>query len=106
MKTIINSTTAWHKNTQNLSTKRSRHLSGNKLFQKIFLIILKQQMLEHHIFNITPKLHKNDIPGKPVISSTEYHTSKISKFVDHSLQLHAKTLPSYAQATYFILETN
>ena len=36
-----------------------------------------------------------------MISSTEYHTSKISKFVDHSLQLHAKTLPSYAQSNIF-----
>ena len=42
---------------------------------------------------------------KPVISSTEYHTSKISKFVDHYLQLHAKTLPSYTQSNRFHKQT-
>ena len=32
------------------------------------------------------------IPGRPVVSSVECHTSKISKFVDHYLQPHTKSL--------------
>ena len=36
-------------------------------------------------FHIFPKVHKTNIPGRPVVSSVECHTSKISKFVDHYL---------------------
>ena len=34
-----------------------------------------------------------------MVSSVECHTSKISKFVDHYLQPHAKSLPSHVKAT-------
>ena len=50
-------------------------------------------------FYILPKIHKPDIPGRPVVSSVDCHTSKISKFVDHYLQPHAQALPSYIQDT-------
>ena len=46
-------------------------------------------------FHILPKIHKPSIPGRPVLSSVECHTSKISKFVDHYLKPHAEALPSY-----------
>ena len=42
-----------------------------------------------------PKFHKVKIPGRPVVSSIECHTSIILKFVDHFLHPHAKLLPSY-----------
>ena len=41
-------------------------------------------------FHIFPKVHKTNMPGRPVVSSVECRTSKISKFVDHYLQRHAK----------------
>ena len=50
-------------------------------------------------FHILPKIYKPDIPGRLVVSSAECHTSKISKFVDHYLQPHAKALPSYMKVT-------
>ena len=54
-------------------------------------------------FYMTPKLHKKDIPGRPVVSSIDCHTSKLSKLTDHYLQLHAKALPSYVKdSTDFI----
>ena len=37
-------------------------------------------------FHILPKIHKSNIPGRPVVSSVECHTSKISKFVDRYLK--------------------
>ena len=46
-------------------------------------------------FHILPKIHKLSIPGRPVVSSVECHTSKISKFVDHYLKPHTVALPSY-----------
>ena len=45
-------------------------------------------------FYITTKVHTKDIPGWPVVSPIDCHTSKCSKFVDHYLQPHAKALPS------------
>ena len=49
-----------------------------------------------HLY-ITLKVLKKDIPGKPVVSSIDCHTSKIFEFVDHYLQPHSKALPSYFQ---------
>ena len=39
------------------------------------------------------------MPGRPFVSSIHCHTSKISKFINHHLQPHAKALPSYVQDT-------
>ena len=50
-------------------------------------------------FHIFPKVHKTNIPGRPVVSSVECHTSKISKFVDQYLQPHAKSLSSNIKNT-------
>ena len=50
-------------------------------------------------FHILPKIHKPSIPGGPIVSSVEYHTSKISKFVNHYLKPHAEALPYYIKDT-------
>ena len=49
-------------------------------------------------FHILAKMHNPSIPGRPVASSVECHTSKILKFVDQYLKLH-ETLPSYVKDT-------
>ena len=36
---------------------------------------------------------------RPVVSSTDFHTSKFSKFVDRYLEHHAKALGSYVKDT-------
>ena len=36
-------------------------------------------------FYMTPKVHKKYIPERPVVSSIDCHTSKLSKFADHYL---------------------
>ena len=46
-------------------------------------------------FHISPEAHKPSVPGRLVVSSIEYHESKISKCVEHSLQPHAKSLFIY-----------
>ena len=50
-------------------------------------------------FYIQPKIHKEGTPGRPVISSVNCHTSKISKFVDYHLQPIVKEIPSYVKDT-------
>ena len=44
-----------------------------------------------------PKIHKEDNPGRPVISSVNCHTAKISQYVDHHLQSHVQELDSYVE---------
>ena len=46
-----------------------------------------------------PKIHKEENPGRPVVSSVNCHTSKISKFVDYHIQPLANELPSYVKDT-------
>ena len=36
-------------------------------------------------FYMSRKIHKPNNPGRPVIDSIEFHTSEISRFVDHHL---------------------
>ena len=41
-----------------------------------------------------PKVNKEGNPGRPVVSSTDCHTAKISKYIDNQLQPHER-LKSY-----------
>ena len=50
-------------------------------------------------FYLLPKIHKDNIPGRPVVISINSHTTKISEFVDYHLQPFAKSLKSYVQDT-------
>ena len=50
-------------------------------------------------FHIFPKVHETNIPRIPVVSSVECHASKISELVDHCLQPHGRSLPSYMKYT-------
>ena len=43
---------------------------------------LKRTNVKTRHFYIRPKVHKKDIPGWPVVSSIDCHTSKLSKSVD------------------------
>ena len=54
-----------------------------------------------------PKVHKEGNPGRPVISSINSHTTKISKYIDNQLQPHVKELKSYVKdSTDFIWKIN
>ena len=46
-----------------------------------------------------PKIHKQNNPGRPVISFIDCNTSNISQFVDYHLQDHVQKLPSYVKDT-------
>ena len=56
---------------------------------------------------ISPKIHKPNNPGRPVINSIECHTSEISRFVDYHLQPMAKQIPLYIKdKNHFINKVN
>ena len=50
-------------------------------------------------FYISPKIHIEDNPGRPVVSSINCHTTNISKYVDYHLQPLVKQIPSYVKDT-------
>ena len=50
-------------------------------------------------FHVSPRIHKENNPGRPVICSINYHMSKISKYVDYHLQPIMKEVPSYVKDT-------
>ena len=50
-------------------------------------------------FYMSPKIHKEVNPGRPVVSSINCHTTNISKYVDYHLLPIAKKIPSYVKDT-------
>ena len=54
-----------------------------------------------------PKIHKNDNPGRPVVTPVNCHTPGISKYVDYHLQPIVKDIPSYVRDTKdFLIKLN
>ena len=58
---------------------------------------LKSSEAKMSQFKMFPKIHKKGNPGRPVVTSVDCHTTKISKYVDHLLQPHVKELRSYVK---------
>ena len=50
-------------------------------------------------FFITPKIHRENNPGRPVINSINCHTSDTSRFVYYHLQPLVREIPSYIKDT-------
>ena len=61
--------------------------------------LLKPAQSRTPIFYMLPKIHKINHPGRPVISSVNSHTEKISAYVDEFLKPIAERLPSYIRDT-------
>ena len=58
-------------------------------------------------FKMLPKVHKEANSGRPMVSSINYHATKISKYIDNQLQPHVKELMSYVKdSTDFIRKIN
>ena len=80
---------------------------NEKLLPKKTADSVKVSNLKTPTFYNSPKIHKPNIPGRPVISSLECHTSKMSRFVDHHFQPVVKEIPSYIKDTnHFINKVN
>ena len=52
-------------------------------------------------FYLLPKIHKRleEVPGRPVVSNTKYHTENISAYLDHHLKPIAQKVKSYVKDT-------
>ena len=75
------------------------HFKKSKFISERIASMLKCKDPKPPKFYTLPKIHKNNNPGRPVISSIGCHTANISKYVDHHLQEHVSKLPSYVKDT-------
>ena len=86
--------------------------TNNDLVNQIIHRFTKEQLINENIANglknpsprtpqfyISPKIHKEGNPGRPVVSSINCHTANISKYVDYHLQPIVKQIPSYVKDT-------
>lgn len=58
-------------------------------------------------FYLLPKIHKENNPGRPIVSSNGTATEKISSFIDHLIKDIPPTFPSYIKDTgHFLREVS
>ena len=88
---------------QNTIAHSLNDMVGRKLIDKETSDILKPRNAKPARFYLLPKIHKNNNPGRPVISSVNCHTTKLSKYVDHYIQPLAKEIKSYIRDTTDLL---
>jgi hypothetical protein len=50
-------------------------------------------------FYLLPKIHKENNPGRPIVSVNDHPTEKISEFIDFHLRPFVEILPSYIKDT-------
>ena len=86
--------------------------ANNETIHKVISRFQKENLLSKNIseglktenpktphFYLKPKVHKESNPGRPMISSINCRTSKISDYVNYHLQPIVKEIPSYVQDT-------
>ena len=84
--------------TENIKSDINSLKNENLLTLKIANSLLEEK-IKTPGFHLLPKIHKANNPGRPVISSINYHTSRVPEFVDYYLQLEVKKLKSYFKYT-------
>ena len=86
-----------------LHTEKIKSETNNLKNENLLTLRTANPLLEGKIktpeFHLLPKIHKGNNPGRPVISSVNCHTSRISEFVDYYLQPEVKKLKSYVKDT-------
>ena len=86
-----------------LHTEKIKSEINNLKNENLLTLEIANSLLEEKIktpeFHLLPKIHKANNPGRPVISSINCHTSRISEFVDYYLQPEVKKLKSYVKDT-------
>ena len=77
--------------------------SQNKINAEALEVLKVPKKVKPARFYLLPKVHKNNNPGRPVVASTNCHTTKISKYVDHYIQPLAQKVRSYIRDTTDLL---
>ena len=90
-------------NPTELHTERIKSETSNLKNENLLTLKTANSHLEEKIktpeLHLLPKIHKANNPERPVISTVNCHTSRISEFVDYYLQPEVKKLKSYVKDT-------
>ena len=84
---------------QKIIVNSLNEMLSNNVIDKETSDILKPVNVKPARFYLLPKIHKKNNPGRPVISSTNCHTTRLSKYVDHYIQPLAMKVKSYIRDT-------
>ena len=77
------------------------------LLNEIVAIDLLSSEAKTPQFKMFLKVHKEGNPAKPVVSSTDCNTTKISRYIDNQLQPHVKEHMLYVkESTNFVWKIN
>ena len=91
-----------HKISDNIADQLIKMRSLNLITKKNFEYLNIKNPVEAK-FYLLPKIHKKNIPGRPICSSIDHSTSNISKFVDEHIKEYVPKTASYVRDTqYFI----
>ena len=80
-------------------TEYVKRMFNNKLIDQKTKQYLVQNDPRPGRFYILPKIHKLNNPGRPIVSSNNHPTERISQFVDYYLKPLVCTVPSYVKDT-------
>ena len=76
-----------------------KNMTNREVIDKETFDSLRMQNSRTACFYILPKIHKEGVPGRPIVSSCGSHTEKISQFVDYHLHPLVTRIPSYIKDT-------
>ena len=80
-------------------------MTDRKIINKETVNYHRPQKARTSRFYILPKIHKDGIPGRPIVSSCGAPTERISQFVDFHFRPLVEKIPSYIKdATDFLLK--
>lgn len=81
------------------------HLHNKKLITfETFEFLEPSKNVRTPVFYILPKLHKEGIPGRPIVSGCNSPTEKLSRYLDFYLKPIVHKIPSYIKDTTHFLQ--
>ena len=90
----LNDTNNYELRPTELHTEKIKSEINNLKNENLLTLRTANSLLEEKIktpeFHLLPKIHSRNNPGRLVISSVNYHTSRISEFVDYYYYLYVK----------------
>ena len=78
-------------------------LKQHKIDENTYRYLIPKQNLRISQFYILPKIHKQNIPGRPIVSSINSLTENISRFLSHCISPLTNKLQSYIKDTKHFL---
>ena len=74
-------------------------MNSENMINKETAEVLKPKNVKHARFYLLPKIHKKNIPSRPIISSINCHITKLSRYVDYHIKPLATKVKSYIRDT-------